>query len=187
MNRREALAATTALVGSSIVGAQVFLSGCTSRKKTVDGFDREVLSLLDQIAETILPVTSTSPGAGSCNIGEFMKVMVSECYSPDDRKIFFDGLTSIQQKSQKQYGSTFEKITGQQKHDLLLTLDDEARNIARETNGQSVHFFNMLHQLTLLGYFSSEPGATQALRYVPIPGRYEGCIPYHEGEAAWLY
>ena len=43
----------------------------------------------------------------------------------------------------------------------------------------------MIKQLTLWGYFSSEIGATQALRYVAIPGKYEGCIPYKKGDKAW--
>jgi hypothetical protein len=43
----------------------------------------------------------------------------------------------------------------------------------------------MMKELTLWGFFSSEIGATQALRYVAIPGRYEGCIPYKKGDKAW--
>jgi hypothetical protein len=42
-----------------------------------------------------------------------------------------------------------------------------------------------MKQLTLLGYFTSEPGATKALRYNPVPGKFEGCIPYKKGDKAW--
>jgi hypothetical protein len=42
-----------------------------------------------------------------------------------------------------------------------------------------------MKELTLLGYFTSEVGATKALRYVPIPGRFDGCIPYKKGDKAW--
>jgi hypothetical protein len=42
-----------------------------------------------------------------------------------------------------------------------------------------------MKQLTLLGYFTSEIGATQTLRYVAVPGKYEGCIPYKKGDKAW--
>ena len=47
------------------------------------------------------------------------------------------------------------------------------------------HYFRMMKELTILGYFTSEIGATQALRYVAVPGRYEGCVPYTKGEKAW--
>jgi hypothetical protein len=47
------------------------------------------------------------------------------------------------------------------------------------------HYFRMMKELTLLGYFTSEIGSTQARRYVPVPGRYEGCIPYKKGDKAF--
>ena len=43
----------------------------------------------------------------------------------------------------------------------------------------------MMKELALLGYFTSEIGATQALRYTETPGRYDPCIPYTPGEKAW--
>jgi hypothetical protein len=38
----------------------------------------------------------------------------------------------------------------------------------------------MTKELTLLGFFTSEPGATQVLQYVPIPGSWHGCVPLSE-------
>ena len=46
----------------------------------------------------------------------------------------------------------------------------------------------MLKQLTLWGYFSSEVGAKQALAYLPVPGRYEGCLTIDQATTkAWAY
>ena len=47
------------------------------------------------------------------------------------------------------------------------------------------NYFGMMKQLTLLGYFTSEIGATKALRYIAVPGKYEGCVPYKKGDKAW--
>jgi hypothetical protein len=47
------------------------------------------------------------------------------------------------------------------------------------------HFFRMMKELALLGYFTSEVGCTQALRYVESPGRFDPCAPYTPGEKAW--
>jgi hypothetical protein len=47
------------------------------------------------------------------------------------------------------------------------------------------HYFRMMKELALLGYFTSEIGCTQALRYVESPGRYDPCVPYKPGEKAW--
>lgn len=73
-----------------------------------------------------------------------------------------------------------------QKKELLIQLDQEAKdyNAGREA-GAPNHYFTMMKQLTLWGYFTSETGATKALRYVETPGRFEGCIAYNKGDKAW--
>jgi hypothetical protein len=43
----------------------------------------------------------------------------------------------------------------------------------------------LVRDLTLFGYFTSEIGATQALNYVAIPGRYEECTTLEKGQKAW--
>jgi len=47
------------------------------------------------------------------------------------------------------------------------------------------HYFRMIKELTLLGYFTSEVGCTQALRYLPVPGKYDGDYAYKPGDKAW--
>ena len=43
----------------------------------------------------------------------------------------------------------------------------------------------MLKELTVLGYFSSEIGATQALAYDKVPGGYWGCLDLKPGQKGW--
>lgn len=186
MNRREALSATAALMGSAIIGSQAFLSGCSRTETGGENFSDDMLALLNEIGETILPATTSSPGAKAGKIGEFMKVIVTDCYSPAEQKTFFEGISTIQKTAKKKYNTPFMKLTVQQKSDTMLFFDNESKKAGSEKDSE-VHFFTMLNQLTVWGFFSSEPGATQALRYVPIPGRYEGCIPYKEGDGAWVY
>ena len=47
------------------------------------------------------------------------------------------------------------------------------------------HYFRMMKELALLGYFTSEIGCKQAMRYVEAPGRFDACIPYAAGDPAW--
>ncbi|QJW89565.1 gluconate 2-dehydrogenase subunit 3 family protein [Spirosoma taeanense] len=54
-----------------------------------------------------------------------------------------------------------------------------------DKNAALVPFFTLVKELTILGYFSSEIGCTQALAYVPIPGRYEGVVKLKDGQKAW--
>jgi hypothetical protein len=173
-------------MGSAIIGSQAFLSGCRGSESKIENFSDDVLALLDEIGETILPATTSSPGAKESRIGEFMKVIVSDCYSPDEQKTFFEGISTVEETSKQKYDASFTEITADQKKDILLFFDNEAKKGSRGEDNRE-HFFTMLNQLTVWGFFSSEPGATQALRYVPIPGRYEGCIPYRKGDGAWVY
>ena len=53
------------------------------------------------------------------------------------------------------------------------------------TTDPPAHYFRMMKELALLGYFTSEIGYTQAMRYVESPGRFDPCVPYEAGEKAW--
>lgn len=46
-------------------------------------------------------------------------------------------------------------------------------------------FFAIARDLTLLGYFTSEIGATKAYEYLDIPGRYDGCVDLKPGQRVW--
>jgi hypothetical protein len=185
MNRRNAISAVAGLLGGTLVGGDLLLS-CVSRSNKVNTvFDQDQVSLLDEIGETILPATKT-PGAKAAQIGEFMVMIVEECYTPEDQHVFLDGLTQVNTASNKKYGKDFMNIDAGQRTELLIAFDHEQRHYMKNRkSGERTHYFRMMKELTLLGYFTSEVGATQALRYVPVPGRYDGCISYTKGERAW--
>ena len=109
-----------------------------------------------------------------------------DCYTPDDQKIFTDGVHKLNEASKQKSGKYFMDATPEQRHDLLVDLDKEQKAYqATKKKEDPTHYFRMMKELTLWGYFTSEPGANKALRYVAVPGRYEGCIDYKKGEKAW--
>ena len=192
MNRREALAAVSALLGGSIVGSQSFLAGRalpdTSQPGAFEGLlGAGEMRLLDEIGETILPTTADSPGAKAAKIGEFMNLIVTDCYSPEDQLVFQVGLQKVKSKVAEQFGRSFMKLEPEQRHAFLLTLEAETEvyHSFRGPDDPETHYYRMIKELTLWGYFTSEIGATQALMYIAVPGRYEGCVPYEEGGKAW--
>jgi len=181
MKRRNALRLTAVLMGGTIVGSDVFLSGCTNAPTTKALFTDKDIALLDEIGETILPETKESPGARAAKIGDFMKTIVTDCYSEKEQTVFLDGLAGINALAEKSFGGEFSSLGTEDKIAFLNGLDKEAR----ATPEGQLHYFGLMKQLTIWGYFTSEPGATQALRYNPVPGRYIGCIPYKTGDRAW--
>ena len=66
----------------------------------------------------------------------------------------------------------------------LKKFADGEDNFANEAEIPN-HYFKLMKELTLLGYFSSEIGATKALRYIAVPGHYDGNLPYKKGDKAW--
>ncbi len=53
------------------------------------------------------------------------------------------------------------------------------------TADSRAHYFRMMKELALLGYFTSEIGCTQAQRYIESPGRFDPCLPYSPGTRSW--
>ena len=206
MERREAVKYISILLGTAVVGADAFLSGCkTKSTNNIAELSADDIGFLNEVGETILPRTST-PGAKDANVGEFMKVMIRDCYEEADQKAFLEGFDKLNEASDKKFNKDFMSITPQQRTELLTEIDKESKEFQKgvsdfnnkETQKEkdeaakgnrdykkqhkAPHYFTMMKQLTLLGYFTSEPGMTQAVRYQRTPGRYEGCVPYKKGD-----
>jgi hypothetical protein len=185
MNRREAVQYITLLLGGTLVGGDLFLSGCKSNAKSTKEFTQDDIALLDEVSDTILPTTAT-PGAKAAKVGTFMTVMVNDCYEENDQKVFHEGMDKLNDFSKKTYDQPFMKLNQQQRHDLLVKLDTEQNDyMKKKKKEEPSHYFRMMKELTLLGYFTSEIGCTQARRYVERPGRYDGDIPYKKGDKAF--
>lgn len=188
MNRREAISSVALLLGGTVIGGQLFsLAGCKSTPKMVnDLFNSDDVAMMDEIAETIIPETKT-PGAKAAMTGAFMAVMVKDCYTPAHQQIFITGLKTINESAEKQFKSSFSDLDAEQKKTMLTALDLEQKEHAKnEANKEKPHYFRMLKELTLLGFFTSEISGTQVLKYVEVPGRYDACIPYKKGDPVYL-
>lgn len=185
MNRREALSAIGWLMGGTVIGADLLVS-CTSRPLQVDDlFNQDHITFLNEVSDTILPATKT-PGAKEAKVGEFMAVMVQDCYTPEDQKVFLKGITQLDEQCEKKYGKKFLECDAKQRTALLTALDEEQKQYMKTKKADDPnHYFRMMKELTLLGFFTSEEGATKAMRYVAVPGRYDACVPYKKGDKAW--
>ncbi|MBE8712291.1 gluconate 2-dehydrogenase subunit 3 family protein [Sphingobacterium hungaricum] len=187
MNRREAIQRVAFLVGGSVIGANLFLEGCTrSASKDVAAlFEKESTDLLGDLAEAILPKTST-PGAKEAGVGEFIPVMIRDCYTVEDQKAFLDGFSKVDERANKEFGKKFQELSKEQQLQFVNTYDKEAQEYQKnKKDGDANHFFNMFKQLTLTGFFTSEVGMTKALRFVKVPGKFDGNYPYKKGDRAF--
>lgn len=203
MERRELLKIIAVLTGGAFVGGDVFLSGCKTTTKKGEGLlSADDIALLDEVGDTIIPVTNT-PGAKAAKVGGFMNVFVSDCYRADQQKAFTVGLLALNSACEKQFGQTFIKLTAEERNKFITTLEAEAKPFnqqikdkelvlregakreMKEFTGAPLHYYTMIKQLTLMGYFTSEIGMKEALRFLPVPGKYDGAFPYKKGDKAW--
>lgn len=182
MERREAIQFISVLLGGTLVGTSSLLSGCSGAgDSTADPHD---VAFLDEVADTILPPTD-SPGAKAAGAGAFIALMVRDCYSPAEQEIFNKGISSINEEASKFHGRPFMQLNAAQRHELIVKIDNEQKEYMKHRkDDEPVHYFRMMKELTLLGYFTSEAGITKAKRYMPVPGKYIGCVPYTKGDKA---
>ena len=204
LNRREAIRRVSALLGGAVLAGGSGLLAAIETAAAADAmpgapnFSAEQILFLDEVAETILPATKT-PGAKAANTGAFMALMVTDSYSPAEQRVFMEGMRKVDEATWRANRVAFMEATPQQRLGVLARLDREqklvmdARAAAREAavaqrhrnDTQPAHYFRMMKELALLGFFTSEIGCTEALRYVESPGRFDPCIPYIPGDPAW--
>ena len=151
MNRRDAIKATLIASGGILVG-------CRSDRASDQ-------ALMEEIADTLLPTTSGSPGAKAAGTGAAMNLILSDCYTPADQRAVSDGLARFRAEN-------------------FLALSRADRETFVRSVGKQA-WFAPVRDLALGAYFSSEIGMTKALRYVMVPGKWVGCVPLAPGQAAW--
>lgn len=202
MERRELLKTIALLTGTAVVGGEFFLTGCKNAVVKKSAFTPAMINLLDEVAETIIPTTDT-PGAKAAKTGLFMQVMVEDCYTKEELAAFIKGIDELEKTCTQKNGTSFLQLNAEKREAFLKELEKEAKaynennrkkatqrilsteEAAKKGPTPPPHYYSMMKQLTLWGFFSSETGMTKTLRHVPVPGRFDGNVPYTKGEKAW--
>ena len=187
INRREAIVKLAVLMGGTMVGPRL-LHGAWSADEVgaPGGGSADDVALLDEIGETIIPATEI-PGAKAVHIGAFIAMMVRECYDAAHQAAFAAGVRGLAESYRARHGHAFVGAPAEERTAFLNALDREQKAFtATKTPTDPAHYFRMLKELTVLGYFSSEIGSTQALRFVEVPGAFRGSEPYQRGDRAWF-
>lgn len=174
---------------SLMLGALAACNGIVQPKKSVLGADRRLI--LEALAELIIPQTET-PGAIAAGVPAFIDQIVSRWYTDTERKIFLDGLLAINAQCQSNYGQEFINCTLRRQTQALSAFEAQAENykppprdMFDRTDPEDTPFFTKIKELTVFGYYTSELGATQELRWLPMPGKYLVDYPVTEVGRAW--
>ena|SRR5690242_5354945 len=176
MNRREAVKTT----GVLLTGMLITSTGLTACKGETRNIGAGVLNgddqaLVEEIADTLLPDTADSPGAKAAHVGPVINLLLTDCREPAEQKRLVDGLKQFRST----VGDHFASMSQTNRENWLRRIDAEAKASSGE------HYFTLIRELSLQAYFSSEIGATKALRYIMTPGKWVGCVPLQPGQRAW--
>jgi hypothetical protein len=194
MNRREALIRVAGLMGGTLSastllvidrglaagnGDAVTLSAATE-SSTLSAAQRDLVS---GVVDVMIPRTAT-PGALDVGVPQFIDLMFKDVYSDADRDRYLAGLAEFDAAASSDHGQTFLALEPPQRIALVREFHDAA--MAEERRARSAHaelqrpFILMTKELTLLGFFTSQAGATQVLQYEAVPGSYHGCLPLEQ-------
>lgn len=185
MDRREAIRRASLIMGGTLSVPAILgvLQGCTARPQLdwqPDYFTEEQARLVSRVCDIIIPRTDT-PGAVDAGVPPFVERMLRDVYTSDAQKQFEDGLQSFDQACSKSMGSAFNELDDTEQEAFVLAAHKDAVRDPSKRHS----FLPMIKELTMLGFFTSEPGATKVLQYKAVPGAYHGCLPLSEVGKTW--
>ena len=192
MHRREALKNVAFLLGGAISASTmgVLFESFTlpENEKNFVSFSVQDEKIFAEFANIIVPTTKSSPGAKAAGLGKFIPMMMKDCYPATMQTSFARGFQQLQEKAMKDFSKNYMSLTVAEKTKLMVDL--RLMSIAqKETkapeNEDLVYFFVTARDLTLLGYYASEIGCTQAREYILVPGRYDGSAPLKPSQKSW--
>jgi gluconate 2-dehydrogenase gamma chain len=96
----------------------------------------------------------------------------------EDQDKFLNGLKTFDDDARKEHGDPFIELDPEQQSAFVKKVHDAAVN--SDDSGEDKPFILTMKELTMLGFFTSEVGASQVLQYSPVPGSYKGCVPLSE-------
>ena len=181
MNRREWLKCMSALAVGAVAGPSllaVFDAHAASQKPGAAPrfFSPAQGSLIAAVADIVIPHTDT-PGALDAGVPLFIDQMFHDVYTKADQQRYLTAMAAFDQAG----GKPFLQLDETQRKKLVTKLHDEAISVPPHTTvPPAADFVLMTKKLTMLGFFMSEPGCTQVLQYVAVPGGFKADIPLSE-------
>jgi gluconate 2-dehydrogenase gamma chain len=189
MNRREAIERTALILGYAISAPAMvgILNGCKATPELSfkpSFLTEEQALLISEIAEIIIPKTDTA-GAKEAGVPAFIDTMLKDVYAQEDKDKFIAGLNEFKENAKKSTGSDFLDLNSNDQVEFFKSVHDPAVSGFKTGEIKERPFVLTVKELTCLGFFTSEPGATQVLQYEPVPGAYHGCVPLAEVGKTW--
>jgi hypothetical protein len=188
VNRRKYLKYVLGIIGSS-VGAYILPKWFTTSYLLDAGDFLKQRALLGELVEIIIPTTD-SPGAKAALVHEYIANIILNCTDIREQNSFYTGLLEVEEYSLNKLGRSFQYLSDYDKRlvveQFALTADSFnpiISKVKKKLLGEA--FYIKLRRLTIEGYCQSRIGATKALRYDFIPGKFLARVPLEPDQKSW--
>jgi gluconate 2-dehydrogenase gamma chain len=133
------------------------------------------MASLTALCELIIPATD-SPGAIKAGVPGFVADMYAHWMTAAERKTIVDGLAALDAGARPFAQCSAAEQTALFTAARAASAGYQSRGYGARLADPRAPFFFKMRDLVTLGYFTSEPGITGELAYLPVPGRWEGDI-----------
>lgn len=184
MKRRRAIFSILVLgggVAATYTGFRIF----NIYKKPDIAFLSKNSGLVEALATTVIPQIEVL----KIPVGETVSHLIINCLDRPEQNNFINGLHELQEFSNNHFSKNFVSLSKSDRIEVLNHFRIAGSNysgilgkVKNKFAGRS--FFRLLKDYTTIAFCTSEKGATEALAYIHIPARFNGCIP-SEGMRAW--
>lgn len=138
------------------------------------------LALLQELGDIIIPATDT-PGASAAGVHHFIDHFIAYCAGKQEQQQLLAILTRIETAAQSEFNRAFLTLDKSRQVQLLNAMEQAQQGFSQNDRKG----LKQLKSLVAFGYYTSEPGATQELAYLAIPGGYKGNFKLKAIGRAW--
>ena len=129
--------------------------------------------MLAELAESVIPKTANFIGAKDLKAHEFVLTMVDDCTSPEEQKMFIEGMKQFEETCKKKWDNSFVKCSAQQKSELLQAMESK-----KDIQEEVLKFYGTVKRYTFQNFTSCKEYMTDVRKYKIVPGSdFKGCVP----------
>lgn len=195
MDRRNALKKTGLLAGAAVAMPSLFsiLQSCKDEPRATWQplfFTLSEANTVSTMVDMILPRTDT-PGALDVKADVFIDRVFAKTYGEEDQEKMRNEIAGFNADCKKNHGKPFYELNREKREAVLKAAEKSSGKINPGIWGKTVGdqkpvgFYRVLKSMAIWAYFTSEEIGENVLRYLPVPGEYEGCIALSPADKRW--